>query len=70
MFGSVAGSLKVARGTKVIVSGTINGDAVNEGGRLYVDLAGEVKGKVKTLKGETKGGRQADRRPAGRPRRR
>jgi hypothetical protein len=54
VFGNVAGSLKVTRGTKVIVSGTILGDAVNEGGRLFVDLAGEVKGKVKAIKGETK----------------
>ena len=54
VYGSVAGGLRVARGTKVIVSGTINGDAVNEGGRLFVDLAGEIKGKVKTLKGETR----------------
>ena len=54
VFGNVAGSLKVTRGTKVIVSGTILGDAVNEGGRLFVDLAGEVRGKVKAIKGETK----------------
>jgi cytoskeletal protein CcmA (bactofilin family) len=54
IYGSVAGNLKVARGAKVIVSGTIAGDATNEGGRLYVDTLGEIKGKVKTLKGETK----------------
>ncbi len=54
IYGNVAGNLKVARGSKVIVSGTILGDATNEGGRLYVDTLGEIKGKVKTLKGETK----------------
>ncbi len=54
VYGSITGNLKVARGTKVILSGVVAGDAVNEGGRLYVDATGEVQGKVKTLKGETK----------------
>ena len=54
VFGNVAGNLTVARGSKVIVSGTIVGDATNEGGRLYVDTLGEIKGRVKTLKGETR----------------
>ena len=54
IYGNVAGNLRVARGSKVIVSGTIVGDATNEGGRLFVDALGEVRGKVKTIKGETK----------------
>lgn len=54
IFGNIAGSLKVARGAKVIHSGTIAGDAVNEGGRLFVDSIAVIGGKVKTLKGETK----------------
>ena len=37
----------------MIVSGVIQGLAVNEGGRLYVDQYGNVLGKVKTNKGET-----------------
>jgi len=54
IFGNISGNLKVARGSKVIHSGTIIGDAVNEGGRLYVDANAVIQGKVKTLKGETK----------------
>ena len=54
IYGNIAGNLKVARGTKVILSGIIVGDAVNEGGRLYIDAVAKVQGKIKTLKGETK----------------
>ena len=54
VYGNITGSLTVARGSKVILSGTVNGDATNDGGRLYVDAAGEVKGKTKTLRGETR----------------
>jgi predicted acyltransferase (DUF342 family) len=54
IFGNIAGDLKVARGAKVIHSGVIVGDATNEGGRLFVDASASIKGKVKTLKGETK----------------
>ena len=53
VFGNVTGHLKVARGSKVIVSGTVVGHATNEGGRLYVDTLGNIKGKVNTVKGET-----------------
>lgn len=54
IFGSITGSLKLARGTKVIHSGIIVGNAVNQGGRLYIDASGKVQGKIKTIKGETK----------------
>jgi cytoskeletal protein CcmA (bactofilin family) len=54
IFGNVTGDLKVARGSKVIHSGILLGDAVNEGGRLYVDAMATINGKVKTIKGETK----------------
>jgi cytoskeletal protein CcmA (bactofilin family) len=54
IFGNITGNLKVARGTKVIHSGTIVGDAINEGGRLYIDATAVINGKTKTLKGETK----------------
>lgn len=54
VFGNITGNLKVARGSKVIHSGTIVGDAVNEGGRLFVDSIATIQGKVKTLKGETR----------------
>ena len=71
VFGTVTGDLKVARGTKVIHSGTVMGDAINEGGRLYVDAQATIRGKVKTVKGETKiepkptipGARRRDERP-------
>ena len=59
LYGNVAGHLRVARGTKVIVSGTVMGDVTNEGGRLYIDALGDVKGKLKTLKGETRDERRA-----------
>src|ERR1019366_10173068 len=48
IYGNIAGSLKVARGSKVIHSGVIAGDAVNEGGRLYIDAIAKVEGKIKT----------------------
>ena len=54
IFGRVAGGLTVKRGAKVIHSGVIGGDAVNEGGRLYIENTSTINGKVKTLKGETK----------------
>jgi len=54
IFGTVTGNLKVARGTKVIHSGILMGDAINEGGRLYVDAMAKIHGKAKTRKGETK----------------
>ena len=54
IFGNITGNLKVARGSKVIHSGIVLGDAVNEGGRLYVDAMATINGKVKTIKGETK----------------
>jgi|SRR5580704_11847524 cytoskeletal protein CcmA (bactofilin family) len=54
IYGNVTGNLKVARGAKVIHSGIIVGNAINEGGRLFVDGTASIEGKVKTLKGETK----------------
>jgi hypothetical protein len=54
VYGNITGNLKVARVAKVILSGTVAGDAVNEGGRLYVDATGEVRGKTRTIKGETR----------------
>jgi cytoskeletal protein CcmA (bactofilin family) len=54
IYGNIAGNLKVARGSKVIHSGIVGGDAINEGGRLYIDASAKVEGKIKTLKGETK----------------
>jgi cytoskeletal protein CcmA (bactofilin family) len=53
VYGQISGSLTCYKGSKVINSGTVQGDAINEGGRLYVDRHGHVLGKVKTHKGET-----------------
>ena len=53
VFGNVSGNLSVAEKSKVIHSGTLGGDAVNRGGRLYIDATAKVLGKVKTLEGET-----------------
>jgi hypothetical protein len=53
VFGSVTGSLIVKDGAKVIVSGAIGKDAVNLGGRLYLDGSANVGGKIITDDGET-----------------
>src|SRR5262249_20429672 len=54
IFGRVIGSLTVKRGAKVIHSGILGGDAINKGGRLYIESTATINGKVKTIKGETK----------------
>src|SRR5437763_9415313 len=54
IFGRVIGNLTVKRGAKVIHSGVLGGDAINEGGRLFIENTAIINGKVKTLKGETK----------------
>ena len=54
IFGRVIGTLTVKRGAKVIHSGVLGGDAINKGGRLYIENTAMINGKVKTLKGETK----------------
>ena len=53
VFGQVTGTLTVKDGAKVIVSGTIGKNAVNQGGRLYLDSSSAVHGKVITDDGET-----------------
>src|SRR5262245_2783927 len=53
IFGNVSGRLTVSRGAKVIHSGTVAGDAINQGGRLFIESTAKVHGKVKTKKGET-----------------
>ena len=53
VYGQVTGSLIVKDGAKVIVSGTVGDDAINLGGRLYIDSAAAVHGKVKAEDGET-----------------
>ena len=54
IFGRVVGTLTVKRGAKVIHSGVLGGDAINQGGRLFIETTSVINGKIKTLKGETK----------------
>ena len=54
IYGHISGDLTVHTGAKVIHSGLIGGNAINDGGRLYVDVDGRVNGKVRTHDGETR----------------
>ena len=54
IFGRCQGSLTVKRGAKVIHSGVLGGDAINDGGRLYIESTAIINGKIRTNKGETK----------------
>ena len=53
VFGNVSGNLTLAEKTKVIHSGILGGDAINRGGRLYIEATAKILGKLKTLDGET-----------------
>lgn len=53
IFGRVTGKLIVYPGAKVVHSGILGKDAINKGGRLYVDSLAQVGGKVKHKKGDT-----------------
>jgi|SRR5579884_572133 len=53
VFGNISGDLTLLEKTKVIHSGILGGDAINKGGRLYIDATAKVMGKVRTLDGET-----------------
>jgi hypothetical protein len=53
IYGSITGSLTVQKGAKVIHSGVIGKDAINEGGRLFIEAGSKVGGKIKTKSGET-----------------
>jgi cytoskeletal protein CcmA (bactofilin family) len=54
VFGSISGNLVVMEKAKVILSGIVAKDVINHGGRLYIESAAKVLGKVKTEAGETK----------------
>ena len=47
------------RGAKVIHSGVVGGDALNDGGRLYIESMARILGDLDTIGGETR-----DERPA------
>ena len=54
IYGNVTGNLRIHRKAKVINSGIVGGDALNDGGRLYVDATAKIIGRVKTKNdGET-----------------
>jgi predicted acyltransferase (DUF342 family) len=54
IYGNVTGKLTVEQGGKVIHSGVLGGDAINEGGRIFVEAGSKIAGKIKTRSGETK----------------
>jgi len=53
IYGNVTGNLTVEAGAKVINSGIIGGDAINNGGRLFIDNMGSVHGRIRRNAGET-----------------
>jgi cytoskeletal protein CcmA (bactofilin family) len=54
IYGQVHGDVTLYDNTKVIHSGMIAGNLINEGGRLYVELKSGVGGKIKHRSGKTK----------------
>ncbi len=68
VYGNISQNLIVKDGAKVIHSGTVGGDCLNQGGRLYVDAHGKVYGDIKTeddgdTKVESDSGPVRDRQP-------
>ncbi|MGD0464542.1 MAG: hypothetical protein ABSB74_18810 [Tepidisphaeraceae bacterium] len=53
IYGNVQGKLTARRGAKVIHGGVVGGDIVNEGGRIFIELAAKTMGKIKTKDGTT-----------------
>jgi septum formation inhibitor MinC len=54
VFGHISGNVHVSgEKSKVIISGNIGKDVVNDGGRIFIDSTARVHGKVKTNDGET-----------------
>lgn len=53
-FGNVNGDVIVGDKTKVIISGHVGGSIINNGGRLYIDKAATIEGRVRTHSGTTK----------------
>ena len=54
IFGQVLKDVILVERTKVIHSGVVGGDVINEGGRLLIERCSKVGGKVKARSGETK----------------
>ena len=53
ILGTVSGDLILVADTKVVLSGLLGGNAINDGGRLYIDHTAKLMGKVKTHSGKT-----------------
>jgi UDP-N-acetylenolpyruvoylglucosamine reductase len=54
IFGHISRDVRISGlKSKVIISGTIGGDVINDGGRVFIDANAHVRGKVKTSDGET-----------------
>ena len=58
VFGNIQGSLVVEDGAKAIHSGVLGRNAINNGGRLFIDATATVMGDVKSKSGETKDSRK------------
>jgi hypothetical protein len=59
IYGNVTGDLVVQQGAKVILSGVVGRDAINRGGRLYVEGCARILGKLRRKSGETNVDRKA-----------
>jgi cytoskeletal protein CcmA (bactofilin family) len=53
VFGNISGNLTVMEKAKVVLSGVVAGHAINRGGRLYIESAARVLGKIKEEAGHT-----------------
>lgn len=53
-FGNVSGDVIVNEKTKVIISGHVGGNIINRGGRLFIDRAATVEGRIRTHSGTTR----------------
>ena len=54
IYGQVHGDVILFDNTKVIHSGRIGGNLINDGGRLFIETKSHVDGKIKTRCGQTK----------------
>jgi len=54
IYGNVQGTVRVAEGAKLIHSGVVGQDLINEGGRVFIDASGRVMGRIRTLAGQTR----------------
>jgi len=53
IFGTIKGNLTVDKGAKAIHSGSLGGDAINMGGRMFIERGSTVNGRVKAKAGQT-----------------